>query len=215
MRAQFLVELAQRDVADLDEVNALFSAWVEQVYHHRVHRETRQTPLARFMAGGIPDVPGPELLREAFLWETVRTVTKTATVSLAGNRYATDPALVGRKVQLVFDPFDLTEVEVRWHDQSFGLAAIHTIGAHVHPDAAGQLAHPDDMPPVHSGIDYLALVAAEHQAATRRSINFADMTGPDGSATPAPSAWEEPPLPFPDRPDHDDANSDEPAEVGR
>jgi hypothetical protein len=105
-------------------------------------------------------------------------------------------------VQLVFDPFDLTQVEIRWHEQSFGTAAIHTIGTHIHPDAAGQLAHPDDMPPVHSGIDYLALVAAEHQAATRRSINFADMTAtPHGPATPAPSAWDEPPLPFPDRPD--------------
>lgn len=214
VRSQFLVELTQREPADLAEVNALFSAWVERAYHHRDHRETRQSPLARFMAAGVPDVLSPELLREAFLWEAARTVTKTATVSLAGNRYAVDPQLVGRKVQCVFDPFDLTEVDIRWHDQSFGYAAIHTIGTHVHPDAAGGLAHSDDMPPVHSGIDYLALVAAEHQAATRRSINFADLTAPGDTATPEPSAWDEPPLPFPDRPDHDDA-SGEPAEVTR
>jgi putative transposase len=222
VRSQFLVELVRRDVADLDELNSLFAAWVEQIYHQRVHRETGQTPMTRFMAAGIPDVPGPELLREAFLWEATRTVTKTASVSLAGNRYRTDPALIGRKVQLVFDPFDLTEIDIRWNGQSFGLATVQVIGTHVHPDATGQLTNPDDTPAVHSGIDYLALVQAEHEHATRRSINFADMTSatPDGHATPAPAVWDEPPLPFPDHPDPDpdpdsDGDSDQPQAVTR
>ena len=34
-------------VASLAELNALFTAWVEQVYHRRVHRETGMAPLAR------------------------------------------------------------------------------------------------------------------------------------------------------------------------
>lgn len=203
MRSQFLVEVqaAQTPVADLDELNGLFTAWVERVYHRRVHRETGQTPLERFMADGVPDVPGPALLREAFLWSEVRTVTKTATISLAGNRYETDPALVGRRVEAIFDPFDLTQVEVRWNGVSFGLAAAHQIGAHVHPKAVGSLTHHDDMP-ASTGIDYLALVAAEHRDATRRSINFADLPAgqpdqPDQPELPAP--WpHEPPLPLPD-----------------
>ena len=33
---------------------------------------------------------------------------KTATICLHGNGYEVDPALVGRRVELVFDPFDLT-----------------------------------------------------------------------------------------------------------
>ena len=33
------------------ELNALFTAWVETVYHHRVHSETGQTPLARWNDG--------------------------------------------------------------------------------------------------------------------------------------------------------------------
>ena len=40
-------------------------------------------------------------------------VSKTATVSLHGNRYEVDAALVGRSVELLFDPFDLGKVEVR------------------------------------------------------------------------------------------------------
>lgn len=212
VRSQFLVEVDARGVADLDELNGLFAAWVEQVYHRRVHRETGQTPIARFMAAGIPTVPDHDVLREAFLWAETRTVTKTATISLAGNSYETDPVLVGRKVEAIFDPFDLTEVEIRYNGQSFGIAAIHRIGTHVHPKATSHLEVPDDMP-ANSGIDYLQLVEAEHHDATHRSINFSELPadphdphdphdpdvdgGSDAPDQPQPAvtAWHQPPLP--------------------
>ncbi len=63
------------------------------------------------MSGPV-GLPAPEALAEAFLWEEHRRVTKTATVSLHGNSYEVDPALVGRKVELVLDPFDLARIEV-------------------------------------------------------------------------------------------------------
>lgn len=238
VRGQFLVEVKTRGVADLDELNRLFVAWVEHVYHRRVHSETGQAPLERFMAAGIPDVPTPALLREAFLWSATRTVTKTATISLAGNRYETDPALVGRKVACVFDPFDLTAVEIRYHGHSFGLAAPHHIGDRVHPKAAGRgetAEHQAQTPPP-VGIDYLALVEAEHRAANRVSINYADLSDgqdgsspdnnadlPDGQGASSPTrAWDEPTLPLdpdadPDRNEgHDsDSDSDAPAGVAR
>jgi len=53
---------------------------------------------------GAPALPTPAQLREAFLWSEWRTVTKTATVGMHGNSYEVDAALVGRKVELVFDP---------------------------------------------------------------------------------------------------------------
>ncbi len=62
-------------------------------------------------------------------------MTKTATVSLHGNSYEVDPALVGRKVELVFDPFDLTRIEVRLAGAPMGLAIPHHIGRHSHPKA--------------------------------------------------------------------------------
>lgn len=62
-------------------------------------------------------------------------MTKTATVSLHGNRYEIDPALVGRKVELVFDPFDLTRIEVRLAGAPMGRAIPYHIGRHSHPKA--------------------------------------------------------------------------------
>ena len=124
VREQFLIELsapgALENIADLAALNELFAAWVETVYHHRVHSETGQTPLARLLAGGAPAVPTPQLLREAFLWSEHRLVAKTATVSLHGNTYEVDAALIGRRVELVFDPFDLTDITVRDNGRDMG-----------------------------------------------------------------------------------------------
>jgi len=178
VRAQFLVEIADDQLASLAELNRLFTAWVETRYHRRPHRETRQSPLQRFTAAPIPEVPTPALLREAFLWSETRNVTKTAMVSLHGNRYEVDPALVGRRVQLVFDPFDLEHVEVRYHGREFGPAIPHELAVHVHPKATAEPPDMlDGMASTPTGIDYLALVEQEHRQATRRSINFADLDG--------------------------------------
>ena len=139
VRDQFLVEID--DGVELAELNRLFSAWLEVVYHRRTHTQTGQTPLERFDAAGAPRLPTPALLREAFLWGQERTVTKTATVSLHGNRYEVDPALVGRKVELVFDPFDLTRIEVRYQHRPMGLAVPLVIGRYTHRRRRGSSPH--------------------------------------------------------------------------
>src|SRR5207237_93639 len=82
----------------------------EQVCNTRVHAETGQTPIQRFISSGPLHAVEPSLLREAFRWSVMRRVTNTASVSLAGNRYTVDQALVGRRVELRFDPEDLTKL---------------------------------------------------------------------------------------------------------
>jgi len=174
VRDQFLVELGApgHQVADLVELNRLFTAWVETVYHRRPHSETGQPPLARWLAAGPPTLPTPAQLHEAFLWSERRTVTKTATVSLHGNLYEVDAALVGRRVELVFDPFDLDRIEVRYHGRPMGQAVPHRIGRHVHrkarPDA-------EPAPAAPTGIDYLRLVEEKHTAELADRVRYADL----------------------------------------
>ena len=74
--------------------------------------------------------------------------------------------LVGRKVELVFSPFDLETVEVRYQDRSYGQALPHTISRHAHPKARPEIPEPDS--PTATGIDYLALTAAAHDEQLRR-----------------------------------------------
>lgn len=160
VRDQFLVEVATREGADLVEMNRLFAAWVETAYHRRTHSETKTTPLERFVAGGPYVIPTPDQLHEAFLWSEHRSVTKTATVSLHANIFEVDAALVGRRVECVFDPFDLTTIEVRYQGRPMGHGIPQVIGRHTHP-----MARPEAVaaPPT-TGIDYLALLAERHTA---------------------------------------------------
>src|SRR5205807_2316694 len=109
-----------------------FEAWAEQVANRRVHAETNQTPMARFEAPGPPRAADPARLIEAFRWSVARRVTRTATVSLESNSYAVDPALVGQRVELRFDPEDLTVIEVFHQGRAAGVATPFVIGRHTH-----------------------------------------------------------------------------------
>ena len=189
VRDQFLVEID--DGVELGELNRLFSAWLEVVYHRRVHSETGQTPLERFDAAGAPPLPTPALLREAFLWSVERTVTKTATVSLHGNQYVVDAALVGRKIELVFDPFDLTRIEVRYQHRPFGTAKPLVIGRHTHPQAQRE-APPTPTP---TGIDYLKLLAEQRWfACSSRRQQPATQSAPASPAAETPTGPATPPA---------------------
>jgi hypothetical protein len=53
-----------------------------------------------------------------------------------------------------------------------GIAVPHRIGRHVHPDARPDLPAP---PATATGIDYLALVAAQHRAELAARINYTDL----------------------------------------
>ncbi len=180
VRSQFLVELASQDaaqdagqIASLAELNRLLVAWVETAYHPAVHSETGAPPLRRWQQA-LPNPlprPTPAQLREAFLWAEHRTVTGSATVSLHNNTYQVDPLLCGRKVELVFDPFDLTDIEVRYEQRSFGKAVAFRIGRHAHPKARPEL--PDAKPPPPTGIDYLRLLDAAHHQQLAQRINYA------------------------------------------
>jgi putative transposase len=172
-------------VADLDELNRLFTAWVETVYHRRVHSETGHPPLQRWHAGGPFPLPTPTALAEAFLWEARRTVTKTALVSLQGNTYQVDPLLAGHRVELVFDPFDLTTVAVRVRGIPAGTAIPHRIGRHAHLKARPETPPP---PPAATGIDYARLIGDAHHAELAVGVNYAALT----TSTPAGPAGELP-----------------------
>ena len=164
-------------ITGLEELNRLFTAWAETVYHPRPHSETGAPPLRRWQEGvraPLP-LPTPAQLREAFLWSEFRTVTKTATVSLHGNAYQVDELLTGRKVELVFDPFDLADIEVRYGGRSFGQAAAFTIGRHSHPKARPEQPGPPDRPA--TGIDYLQLVGTAHDTQLAERINYAALLG--------------------------------------
>jgi transposase InsO family protein len=105
----------QGKITTLEQLNIYFHSWMES-YNNRVHRTTKQTPQHRFAASNasIRHMTAEEL-QTLFLWEEERTVRKTSVVEIEGNVYDVDTSLKGKKIQVRYNPFDLSMIQI-WKD---------------------------------------------------------------------------------------------------
>jgi putative transposase len=165
VRLQFMPEVAVSTIATLAELNESFWAWLECIYHRAVHTETEQTPLERFQQDAR-DVrqADPELVSKAFLWREQRTVRKDGHIELQGNSYQVDPRFKGRKLELRFDPFDLSHLELFLDGQSQGKATVLLQNRQRHLQVERLTGPTSPAPKSASSLDYLALLRAEYQA---------------------------------------------------
>ncbi|MCP4545416.1 MAG: hypothetical protein GY835_02980 [bacterium] len=111
MRDQFLTELDMRQIRDLPDLNARLQAWLEQVYHVRVHDGLAgdATPLRRFqqdLAHVRPSGPFASRMDELFYHRNSRKVRKDGTVSFDSRFFEVPCELVGQTVMLVTDPHE-------------------------------------------------------------------------------------------------------------
>lgn len=131
----FMEEARHAGLATLAELNEHFWAWLDG-YNHRTHRSTGKAPLDRWAAiGDQVRRPHPADLAEAFLWEERRLVKKTGTLSLAGNEYRVPDSLVGKTVEVRYDPLDLAVVRVYRDGAFIAIAAPAVLTAHTHRKA--------------------------------------------------------------------------------
>jgi len=195
------VEADLAGAGTLADLNRWFAAWVEQVYHRRVHRTTGQTPLERWLAGvaGIRPAPEPAALARAFWWATQRTVSATRTVALAGRRCQVDPGLAGRRVELRYDPDDPATIWVFYQGTEVGRATPEVVGPHVGPRL--RTTTPTEPGPP-TGIAYLDAVPADHAHALRTQLSYQPPPVPPTPAGPDP-AGHNPGTRTPDRSHHD------------
>ena len=177
VQSDFLPELAHSSVTTLRQLNESLLAWIEVVYHTKCHAETGQAPLERFRQDKTPSIrpADPEELRQAFLHRATRKVTKTATFPFHHNRYRVPDYLRGQTVELRYDPFDLTRIEVWFNDAFLQLAEPDRIVTTIHPDVT-----PDPVPASQpdSGLDYLALLRQERERLIHEqldSIHFSQL----------------------------------------
>lgn len=109
----------QGKLTTLKQLNDYLRSWLE-AYDNRVHRSTKETPKKRYevQAEHTRHLPA-EMLKEIFLWEEDRTVRKTAIIELEGNRYDVDSSLRGKRIQIRYNPFDLSTIQVWKDDERF------------------------------------------------------------------------------------------------
>ncbi|MEN9493372.1 MAG: hypothetical protein RJA63_3821 [Pseudomonadota bacterium] len=108
LRDQFLSELDERRINDLDDLNARLWSWLEQVYHQTPHAGLAGlTPLARYQRD-LPRIRSlgakAAQLDALFLHRVERFVRKDGTVSYLGQRFEVPYELSGKTVRLVVDP---------------------------------------------------------------------------------------------------------------
>ena len=180
VQSDFLPELEHSSVTTLPQLNESLLAWLEVVYHRKLHSETGQAPLERLRQDPAPATrpADPEKLRQAFLHRVERKVRKTATVSFKGNRYSVPAYLRGKQVELRYDPFDLTRLEVWYNDAFLDLAEPEEIVTTNDPDVD---LDPVPKPSVDSGLDYLALLRLERERLIQEQIDTIHFTQLDDS----------------------------------
>jgi transposase InsO family protein len=115
VRRRFLPRVDLDRCDGLDGLNRLLFAWIEGEYHQRPHRGLGgEKPLDRWLrlSEGIRTLPLDVDLDALFRDETTRRVGKDGTITMSGRRFEAGPSLIGRKVTVRFDPFDLRAVLV-------------------------------------------------------------------------------------------------------
>jgi putative transposase len=149
-------ELALRpELPTVHELNLLWEAFRSERYLHARHSELGTTP-AEAIVGVVPKRLDPELLRELFLVREDRTVhRKSATVEVAGRRFLCDGALRGHRVNVRYDPGDLSSVLVFEHGQRLQRAFPQPDNARPAPPPPP----PASRPPA---VDYLALLRDDY-----------------------------------------------------
>jgi len=106
----------------LDELNAAFSLWLNDVYHHRKHSATGHTPLARFTSQMHCLRTAPQNLKDYFRKVALRRVAKDRTITLNGRLFEGPIPLIGKRVQLLYHESQPESVEVKYQNQTFGMA---------------------------------------------------------------------------------------------
>jgi transposase InsO family protein len=151
------------------ELNAKHWAWLAAEYHARKHDTTGRSPREHWLSETehLRLVPRHKNLDEVFLQRERRHVRKDGTVRFRGRLLEVRPELVGREVELRFDPGDddacpRVFVEDRFVCDSSPLDRVRNASRRrrrLHGEAA-----PDAEP---SGLDPLALIEQEHYQRVR------------------------------------------------
>ena len=118
---EFLEELRLEPVTDLKELNRKFQLWLDESYHRRPHRglplkegqKGHQSPMEAWEADRAElKVITPEECKAAFLWTKETTTDKTGCFSLHGEVLEAGAVFIRQKIEVRYDPFDLSAAEV-------------------------------------------------------------------------------------------------------
>jgi len=112
----FLSEVELERPKTLEQLNALFQVWLSECYQNKPHSALEgRSPEQAFRNDLHPlRFVEPDVLANAFLHCEERKVDKAGCISFMGKKYEVGLLFIGRTVQVVYDPADITEVTMEY-----------------------------------------------------------------------------------------------------
>jgi transposase InsO family protein len=124
VRERFLTNLAPKLTLTLKELNNRFWAWIDRDYHCREHSALATTPLLRWQHDieQVRQLHPTTDLHRTFFHRIDRLVRKDSTFLLHGRYYEAPPELAGKRIEVRFDPMDLSQLDIHFDGQLQGQA---------------------------------------------------------------------------------------------
>jgi transposase InsO family protein len=120
---QFMGEASLLEFKSLSELNQKYRAWLEEAYQHKEHSSLKgETPMHSWQSDPkrITFV-SVDALYDAFLHEETRVVDKTGCFSLQGVTFDAGVKYCRKKIDVRFDPFDISTVELWYSGEKVGI----------------------------------------------------------------------------------------------
>lgn len=119
---RFQSEAVMAGFKTLEELNSALTAWVEVEYNSKVHSGTGETPNERWQ-NNISKHPPKRItdidsFNALFLSRSEKTIDKFGKIRFQTNFYPINGLAIGTTIELRYNPFDLTEVQV-YHENKF------------------------------------------------------------------------------------------------
>lgn len=138
VQSSFLPEVRKNKVSNIIQLNDLFQAWLKYEYHEKFHTSINSTPVERWKKslseGAKLRYFSPVQLDEIFMHCCERTVTKYGVISFEGNTYEVDGALVGKKIEVHYNPFHLEVLHIYFDSKYYGAAKVIDLNNSKHKD---------------------------------------------------------------------------------
>jgi transposase InsO family protein len=121
VREQFLANLDRGVTLSLEQLNERLWAWIDH-YHRTPHGGLGTTPLLRWQHDieHIRQLPPATDLRRLFFHRLDRLVRRDSTFLLHNGFYEAPSHLAGQRIEVRFDPLDLSQVEIYFQGQAQG-----------------------------------------------------------------------------------------------
>jgi hypothetical protein len=132
----FLQEAALEKPKTLDQLNRLFWVWLEECYQHKPHSSlaNNMSPEATYHSDKKAlKFLDPEAIANAFLHLEERKVDKSGCISFQGEKYEVGLPFIGCKVNVVYDPADISQLTIEYEGHPSWTAKKLVIGERTGP----------------------------------------------------------------------------------